>query len=157
MLAPDEPATDPTLDERLIIPRGQSAQAPQEQAEQLAQEDTAAEAPVEAPAESAPRYFLVKHQNIKLGSIPHTRPTRLKDEEATLVTTLPLPSTTAEGIEACIEDGNPRTVDEKWLDILDRSQKVLFASTEHQDALSRTDSVWNNRIVGENNQPQTDV
>ena len=154
-LAPDEPAADPTLDERLIIPRGQSAQAPQEQAEQLAQEDTAAEAPPEAPAESAPRYFLVKHQNIKLGSIPHTRPTRLKDEEATLVTTLPLPSTTAEGIEACIEDGNPRTVDEKWLDVLDRSQKVLFASTEHQDALSRPDSEWHNRLVGENNQPLT--
>lgn len=153
-LRPDEPADDPTLDTRLIVPRGhgQAAQAAPSSQQPVPDEGSIEQ---EAQEESAPRYFLVKHQNVKLGSNPHTKPTRLTDQQATLVTTLPVPSTTAEGIEACVNNANPRSVDENWLEVLNRSQKLFYDSTEHQDALSRPDSVWNNRMLNTAEQPLT--
>lgn len=160
-LAPGEPAADPTLDERLIYPRGQTASYGQvdESAYQQAAEaakafsDEKVLSEESTQQEEAPRYFLVKKQKVTLGPIQHTKPSNLKDEEVTLVKTLQLPSTTGEGIEECVSNGNPRSIDENWFEVLDRSQKVLHSSTEHQDALSRENSSWHNRLLSANNSP----
>lgn len=143
-LLPNEPAEDPTLDERLIVNRSTEQVSPPATSEE------------EHPQEEAvPRYFFVKQQKINLGSLAHTKPSKLKDEEVTMVTVLPLPSTTPEGVEACVNNSNPRSVDPKWLDTLDRSQKLFYDSTEHQDALTREGSSWNNRPLTDGNQPLT--
>lgn len=150
-LRPDEPAADPTLDERLIVPRGQTSSFAH--SDEAAHQQAAQEA--ETQEETAPRYFLVKRQNVRLGSVPHTRPTKLTDDQVSLISVLQVPSTTQEGVEACVENSNPRTVDPKWLETLDRSQKLFHDSTEHQDALSREGSAWFNRPTSEGGHPLT--
>lgn len=153
-LPPGTPADDPGLDDRLIVPRARGETATFAALDDAAYQPSPATDEVDMQEEEAPRYFLVRQQHVSLGKIPHTRPVRMVDGKAPPISmAVPLAASTREGIEACAEEGNPRSVDELWLSVLDRSLRSLPQSTEAQDALSRVESEWSNRVLNEADAP----